>query len=335
VDGSLAHSVDLRSYDRIVVAFSGGKDSMACLLHLLDSGVDPSRIELWHHEVDGREGSRMMDWPVTPAYCRAVAAAFGLKLRFSWKVGGFEREMLRDGVPTGPSKFEMPDGTVMEVGGKGDPGTRLKFPQVSADLTVRWCSAYLKIDVADKILTNDPDFVGARTLIVTGERAEESAARAKYQVFEPHRADLRDGKRKPRHVDQLRIVHAWSREQVWEIMERWRVRPHPAYMIGWGRLSCAACIFGSADQWASLRAVNPAQFERVAAYEARFGTTIQRSASVVQLADRGAPYPAISDPANAEDVRLALSEDFDLPVFMLAQDWRTPAGAYASSHGPT
>jgi hypothetical protein len=66
------------------------------VLHLLDLGVPRERIELWHHDVDGREGSRLMDWPVTRDYCRAFAAAFGLPIFFSWKVGGFEREMCRD-----------------------------------------------------------------------------------------------------------------------------------------------------------------------------------------------------------------------------------------------
>jgi tRNA(Ile)-lysidine synthase TilS/MesJ len=51
---------NLTSYDKIIVYFSGGKDSLACLLHLLEQGVDPAKIELWHHEIDGREGSELM-----------------------------------------------------------------------------------------------------------------------------------------------------------------------------------------------------------------------------------------------------------------------------------
>ncbi|EGQ60476.1 hypothetical protein GGI1_00690 [Acidithiobacillus sp. GGI-221] len=31
-------SPDIQSYDHILVAFSGGKDSLACLLHLLELG---------------------------------------------------------------------------------------------------------------------------------------------------------------------------------------------------------------------------------------------------------------------------------------------------------
>ncbi len=39
--------IDLASYDKIIVYFSGGKDSLACLLLLLVLGVDPTKIELW------------------------------------------------------------------------------------------------------------------------------------------------------------------------------------------------------------------------------------------------------------------------------------------------
>ncbi len=49
-----ARPPDLQSYDHILIGFSAGKDSVACLLTLLEAGVSPSRIELHHHEVDGR-----------------------------------------------------------------------------------------------------------------------------------------------------------------------------------------------------------------------------------------------------------------------------------------
>ena len=43
----------LQSYDHFVVGFSGGKDSLAAVLHLLELGVPKERIELAHHLVDG------------------------------------------------------------------------------------------------------------------------------------------------------------------------------------------------------------------------------------------------------------------------------------------
>lgn len=247
---------DLASYDVILVMLSGGKDSLACLLYLLSLGVPREKLELWHHDVDGREGSSLMDWPSTRDYCRKVAEAFGVPLYFSWKVGGFEREMLRKDTATAPIAYETPSG-LRTAGGEGKPNSRGKFPQVSTDLSVRWCSAYLKIDVAAAAIRGQDRFIGKRVLVVTGERAEESTARSRYQVFEPHRADLRNGVQRPRVVDQWRAVHGWSEGQVWDIIRRYAVNPHPAYRLGWGRVSCAACIFGSPNQWASLRANQP------------------------------------------------------------------------------
>lgn len=318
---------DLKSYQRIIVAFSGGKDSLACVLHLLDQGVDRSLIELWHHDVDG--GSRFMDWPCTPAYSRVIAHHLGIPIYFSWREGGFLREMLRDGTPTAPTRFERPDGSFGVKGGAGKPGRRLQFPQVSADLSVRWCSAYLKIDVASIAIKNQERFQGIRTLFVTGERAQESTARARYKVFEPHRTDARNGSLK-RHIDHWRPIHAWPETQVWEIIEKHQINPHPAYRLGWGRVSCFSCIFGSANQWASIRQIAPEWFERIASYERQFGKTIQRQRTISELADKGTPYPAVSDPFAVAE---AMDETWKGSAIL--QPWRLPAGAYGESAGPT
>lgn len=320
----------LNSYDTIIVAFSGGKDSLACLLHLLDMGVDVDKLELWHHDVDGQEGSTLMDWKCTRDYCRKIAEAFGIPIYFSWKVGGFEGEMLRENARTAPSRFETPEGTVEERGGtRGKLSTRRKFPQVSGDLSVRWCSAYLKIDICTTAINNQDRFQDTRTLVVTGERAEESAGRAKYKVFEPHKADNRDGKRVKRHVDAYRPVHKWSEQDVWDIVERYRINPHPAYRLGWGRVSCAACIFGSAHQWASLNEINPEQVETIAQYEEEFDVTIKRKSSVRQLVVVGQPYKM-----KKRDVAAAMSEAFNEPAIMPKGKWQLPAGAFGESCGP-
>ena len=320
---------DLESYDFIVVGFSGGKDSVALVLHLLKMGVSPDRIELHHHEVDGREGGRLMEWPSTVAYCRAFAKAFGLRILFSWKEGGFEREMLRNNTPTAPTHFETVSNGVMVAGGtSGKLGTRRKFPQVSGDLRVRWCSAYLKVDCLDKILVNVPAYQGKRTLVLTGERAQESSNRANYAVFEPGRVNSNK-----RHIDHWRPVHKWTEQQVWDILREFGVQGHPAYRLGWGRLSCMACIFGSANQWATIRAFAPAVFERIAAYEREFGFTIQRKRSVVELADEGKPFPAAA--ANTQLFAEAMDPDWDGPIRVDPADWVMPAGAFGDSAGPS
>lgn len=322
-------TVDLSSYDRIVVFFSGGKDSVACFLHLLDQGVPLNRIELHHHLVDGRESGPLMDWPVTESYCAKFAEAFGVDIHFSWREGGFEREMLRRETPTAPVHWFDPSGELSSRGGQGPVGTRLRFPQVSADLSVRWCSAYLKIDVGCRVLANEARFQHDKTLVVTGERAEESTARAKYKSFEPHRSDNRDGRVISRFIDHWRPVHQWSEQAVWSIIERYRVNPHPAYFLGWGRTSCALCIFGSAKQFASASIVLPDQFARVANFEATFGVTIKRNSSIRSLTSAQTTVYEMAP----QWVAVARSTEYTLPIRL--DDWTLPQGAYGDSCGPT
>ena len=97
-----------------------------------------------------------------------------------------------------------------------------------------------------------------------------------------------------------------------------------------GRLSCRACIFGSPDQWATLRLVFPAAFNRIAAREAASGKTIHRSLNVAQLADRGTPFPAAT--SHPEELAQADDPDWRLPI--LARPWALPAGAFGDSAGP-
>ena len=329
---SPAHPADLHDYDTIIVAFSGGKDATACLLTLIDAGVPSNRIELHHHDVDG-QGAPFMDWPSTTAYCRAIAQHFDVPLYLSWKEGGFLREMMRHNQPTAPICFELPNGKIGTVGGAGPLGTRLRFPQVTANLNQRWCSAYLKVDPMAALIRAQPRFLDRRTLIVTGERAQESRARAGYAVFEPDRTDTRTGARRRRHVDHWRAVHHLDEAAIWGLMRRHGIVSAPAYRLGWSRLSCLACIFGGPNQWASLRTIAPEWFDRIAAYEDRFGCTIQRLCGIRHLADRGRPYEAIL--AQPDLVHRSLSGDWTDPVHVGSHDWRLPAGAFGTGGGPT
>lgn len=323
---------DLASYDRFLVAFSG-KDSVALVERLLALGVDPAKVELWHHDVDGN-GPTFMDWPITPAWAREVALSLGLPIYFSWKQGGFLREMMRENARTAPTEFEVPEGGTRVVGGTGGKlSTRLRFPQVSPDLSVRWCSSYLKIDVMAAAIRNQDRFNGARTLVLTGERAQESAARARYKAFEPHKAHL-EGKR---HVDVWRAVHHYSEAEVWEAHRRLGIVPHPAYRLGWNRLSCMTCIFGSPDQWATIQAVFPPRFEAIAGKESELGSTIAhakgRGVSVRETAARGTPYAAAL--AQPELAALSQRHEWDgSPVRVDPAAWTLPAGAFAENAGP-
>ena len=94
-----------------------------------------------------------------------------------------------------------------------------------------------------------------------------------------------------------------------------------------------ACIFGSGAQWATIRLIAPALFERIAAYEEQFGRTIQRARSIRALADIGRPYPAAL--TRPDLVALALGETWDLPLLGLPSAWTLPTGAFGEAAGPS
>lgn len=323
-----APEVSLDDYDRIVVCLSGGKDSIACVVRLLELGADRAKIELWHHLVDGREGGDLMDWPFAEDYCRKLAATWGIPIYFSWLEGGFEGELIKENAHSRPHSVETPEGLVSLPRDtmRGRPNTRLRFPQQSANLATRWCSSALKIDVGRRALNNQPRFDGARTLFVTGERAQESPGRARYQQLERHACDRRDGPKR-RHVDAWRPVLHWSEADVWRALERHRVIPPVPYRLGWGRSSCLACVFNAPRIWATIARYFHQRAERIAGYERSFGATISRSRrSVLDMA--AAAEPLRIDDADA--LAQASRADYALPVLLEdGETWRAPPGAFS------
>ena len=165
----------LEEYDLIIVLFSGGKDSTACYYKLLELGVPKDKIELWHHDIDGGHPSRRMDWRCTQNYVRSFADVEEVPLRVSYRVNGFFGELYRIGASEPVRWIDPETGEIMQC--RLSPnylkclelkekctedmetalkqyGYRMKFPAKSGDLSRRWCSAYLKIAVADSVIAN-------------------------------------------------------------------------------------------------------------------------------------------------------------------------------------
>lgn len=171
----LEELLPLEEYDMIAVLLSGGKDSIACYYKLIELGVPKEKIELWHHDIDGGHPSRRMDWRCTQNYVKAFAEAEQVPLRLSWRVNGFFGELYRIGASepvewmdpdTGEicrcklsRKYiqcrELKESATEEMEEKlKEYGYRMKFPAKTGDLSRRWCSAYLKIMVADSVMSN-------------------------------------------------------------------------------------------------------------------------------------------------------------------------------------
>jgi 3'-phosphoadenosine 5'-phosphosulfate sulfotransferase (PAPS reductase)/FAD synthetase len=303
--------------DKYLLMFSGGKDSLACLIWLLEN-VDHSKIENWHHLVDGE--NHFFDWEITKGYVEAVAKAFNIPIYFSWLGGGFYAELMRDNVPHRETYFETPDG-LKRSGGNGKPNTRKRFPAKVANLMTRWCSSALKIDVSRAAIANQERFNHKNIVVITGERREESANRAKYKQTQYYMQPTRK-----RTVYQHRPVLDWSIAQVWQKIEQYKIAVHPAYHSGYGRLSCKTCIFSSCNQWATVQRDFPDTFDRIASLERKLNHTIDSKFSITELAAKGKAYHK-----NPEALAIARQTEWTTPIFL--NEWILPSGAYGEQTG--
>lgn len=300
----------------IIIAFSGGKDSIAMVLYLLEQGVDRRRIHLHHHDVDGG-GPNLFDWPCTKSYCKAFADAMGLSLFFSYREGGIYRELFRNAEPRQDILYQREPGDryFRIPSDKNAINTRLKFPAVSSNLLTRWCSSTAKIDVLASVVVHHPLYQD-RLMVLTGERREESHARSRYREVGPYIAHTMS-----RDVVHWRPILNWPESAVWEIISRWHVQLHPAYTLGWNRCSCQICIFGDPDIWATVAAVDPGKIRKIAATERRLHFTLYAQRNIIDTVAVGSPFKDL-DPFWVDQ---ALSQ-FNAPIIL--SDWQLPRGAF-------
>lgn len=299
---------------KILVAFSGGKDSVAMVLYLLELGIDKSRIELHHHDVDGLDFN-VFDWTCTPSYCKAFADAFGLPIVFSWREGGIVREVYRENEGLQDVCFDR-DGEIERLPSRKGNSTRRKFPAVVADLRTRWCSSVVKIDVLSRVVNNI--YNDCDLLVLTGERREESTSRSKYKDHEKYRSWT-----KRRNAWQWRPVIDFTESQVWELYRKYKVQPHPCYELGWSRCSCQTCIFGSSNVWASIMELSPEKVWYLSSLEDELNHTIYNGMTLAEKVEKGTSFIKAENLKRWKDEAIG---DFVSPIFV--NNWTIPPGAF-------
>lgn len=353
----LEELLPLEMYDLVIVLISGGKDSIACYYKLLELGVPKSKIEFWHHDIDGGHPSRTMDWRCTANYIRSFAEAEQIPLRVSWRKNGFFGELYRIGASelieyvdpeTGeiyqcpPSKKYMECqklkvAAISEMENKlAEFGYRMKFPMKSGDLSRRWCSAYLKIMVADTVLRNMNSVAANLTktrmdiklLIVSGERRGESVGRSKYNEIEIHRTNAVS--KHHRTVHQWRPVIDYSEKDIWEVLKWHKVNPHPCYRAGWNRCSCAMCIFSTPQLFAGIRELYPKEYALLCQDEKVLGFTLDNHCDLetyIGSADSCVYH------GDKEAIQSLLTGEFPVESVYVKDKWKYPVGAFHGAAG--
>jgi 3'-phosphoadenosine 5'-phosphosulfate sulfotransferase (PAPS reductase)/FAD synthetase len=220
-------------------------------------------------------------------------------------------------------------------------GHRMKFPAKSGDLARRWCSAYLKIIVADTVIrdmfpmqdgmtTNlEPLRQGIKILVVSGERRGESTGRATYNEMEVHRINAT--------AKACRLVHQWravidhSERDVWEISRRHCINPHPAYVCGWGRCSCACCVFSLPKHWAGIKELFPDIYREFREDEIRLGFMLDYKKNLDEYIAGAASCVYYSD---GKALKQLVTGRFPVDdIYCKPGEWRFPSGAFQGGQG--
>lgn len=390
----LENLLPLEEYDLVAVLLSGGKDSIACYFKLIELGVPKEKMEFWHHDIDGGHPCRRMDWRCTQNYVRALAEAEGIPLRLSWRKNGFFGELYRIGASEPVEWMEPDTGEILQC--KPSPnylkcleikeqateemeeelkklGYRMKFPAKTGDLSRRWCSAYLKIMVADSVMANldrlrileeiggkrgkfpakggthqgrwcsgnlkaaVQDSVTAnlektkkdvKILVVSGERRGESSGRAKYNEMEIHRTNAEA--KAHRIVHQWRPVIDYSEIDVWEVLKRHKINPHPCYRAGWNRCSCAMCIFSTPKLFAGIRELYPEDYELLKQDEEILGFTLDNKCDLDTFVGDAESCVYRGD---TEALRSLITGEFGIDDIYVKGKWLYPAGAFHGAEG--
>ena len=214
-------------------------------------------------------------------------------------------------------------GELEKLGGK-----RLKFPAKGGTHQGRWCSGSLKAAVQDSVTSSlEKTRADRKILIVSGERRGESAGRSKYNEMELHRTNAE--KRSHRTVHQWRAVIDYSEKDIWEVLKRHKVNPHPCYRIGWNRCSCAMCIFSTPSLFAGIREIYPAEYEALKQDERILGFTLDNKKCLDDFVGNAESCVYWKDRAAVRAIQTGKFSARDVYV----KDWKYPAGAFHGAEG--
>jgi len=227
----------------VVVNHSGGKDSQAMLIRLLEAGVPKRQILVAHASLGD------VEWPGALEHAQNQAVAAGVAFVVARARRGFF-EMVEDRFVARP---EVPS-----------------FPSSEH----RQCTSDLKRGPIEREVRRYAKEHGFTTIVnAMGIRAQESPSRKKQPTWSVNKAQSVAGRR---WFNWLPIHHLTTAEVFAGIAAAGQ-KPHPAYAAGNERLSCVFCILGSANDARNGAIRNPELYDRYVALEARTGYSMHQS----------------------------------------------------------
>lgn len=216
---------------KYVVNISGGKDSTALLLWMLERCEDII-------PVFADTGNEL---PTTLEYIQRLIDLFVSCPPLRIVRADFRKELDRAGRPyTGNPMLDL----CMWKG---------IFPRGK----IRFCTSFLKVYPIHEQVVAPLVEAGHEVVIVVGVRADESRSREGMLRIE----ELGGG------VWIWRPLLEWTAEQVFAYLDRNGIDPHHAYRQGMRRVGCAPCIMAAKDDIRSLATRYPEEIDRIRLWE--------------------------------------------------------------------
>lgn len=240
-------------YHNIVISGSGGKDS-AALSCLAKRMFPKAKLIAVHAQLD-------TDWKETEAIVIAQYKKLDIPLTMVRREDG---KGLLDLLIAG-----QVDRKTKELKEKKWPGS-----------CTQWCTSQLKIVPLDKFCRELP----GNTLVLIGERAQESIKRTRKSVFNTTTA-----KRNGKTLTKASIIYDWSIEKVWAECNFNEMPKHPCYDLGVSRASCAICIYSSKEEIAIAAKHYPElvkkylDAEKKIGHKFRYNSTTKKSLSISDI----------------------------------------------------
>lgn len=245
---------DLSKYEWIVINTSGGKDSIASIIRVLEEcrrqSFPVEKVVLSYQSL-GR-----VVWKDSLAMAHRLRTHFGLRILVSKYKDKAGREL-----------------TLLDYAKK-----RGKWPSP----TQRWCTSEFKRGPGNRTITQLSRERPGPILQVFGFRAEESARRAKKKpIHEDTRAS-----RKNSPVTNWLPIHDWKVEQVWGAIFRSGVEFPRAYELGMPRYSCVFCIYADEASLMLAGSHNAALLDEYIRLEEEINHTFKPDLSLKSIQER-------------------------------------------------
>lgn len=143
-----------------------------------------------------------------------------------------------------------------------------RFPSRKA----QFCTERLKLEPINAV--THPLLEAGRTVISwIGERADESAERAKKAVTERIRWQIGGG-----NLILHRPIHKWKKAECFALAKRHGIKPNALYQMGMGRVGCF-CVNASKDEIAQTDRRFPEVIRRISEWEQIVGAVSRRQMS--------------------------------------------------------